>query len=80
MKMEVARKAGELRFAITQQEIEVRNIENALKECEKEETELYWTAYGGLGLVDGWGRRDVQRALDRAKLKLKALEKKLEDL
>jgi len=80
MEHEKVLKAIQLNNRIIDTKIELKHVEEAYEECKNDQTKLYWSAYGCMSLVDGWGRNDVKPVMDALRLKLINLEAELAEL
>lgn len=74
MDEKTARTVMDLHNKIMNKEIEFRHISDSLKKCQTDETLLYWSAHGNLALVNGWGRNDVKRLMDKVGAELADLK------
>lgn len=69
---------NKVEFALNKRKRQLEDVSIELKKCETENTELEWSAYGCIGLVNGWGRKDVQRLHDKLVKEIEELEKEFE--
>lgn len=71
---------NKVEFALNKRKRQLEEVEIELNNCKTDYTELEWSAYGCIGLVNGWGRKDVQRLHDKLVKEIEELEKEFESL
>lgn len=71
-------KIKKVEFSLNSRKRDLEEVKVELNKCETENTELEWSAYGCIGLVNGWGRKDVQRLHDKLVKEIEELEKEFE--
>jgi hypothetical protein len=71
-------KINRVEYALNRRKRDLEQVKVELEDCKTENTELEWSAYGCIGLVNGWGRKDVQRLHDKLIDEIEKLEKEFE--
>lgn len=71
-------KIKKVEFSLNSRKRDLEEVKVELNKCETENTELEWSSYGCIGLVNGWGRKDVQRLHDKLVKEIEELEKEFE--